>query len=160
MKRSLIAIASAATLAAATLSAGTVLADPGHGQQLAHYAGPAGNAGNGWGPGRMAYGGGMMHPNMMGFMGGAGGPAMMGAGGAPCPGLAAASGANAEPLTLDDARSAVEKRLQWQGNDRLKVGTVTADGDTGFVAEIVTVDGSLVDKMAIDAKTGFMRPVR
>ena len=113
--------------------------------------------GGGQGPGA-----GMMNPAMMNMMMGGGyGPAMMGAAGGdiPCPGLAAAT-ANAEPLTLDGARQAVEQRLAWMGNDRLKVGKVEAKGDTAFTAEIVTVDNSLVHRLEIDAKTGFMRPVR
>jgi hypothetical protein len=107
-------------------------------------------------------GAGMMNPAMMGaMMSGGMGPAMMGAAGAgmPCPGLAAAT-VNAEPLTLDSAQKVVQQRLTWMGNDRLKVGKVEAKGDTAFTAEIVTLDNSLVEKLEIDAKTGFIRPVR
>jgi len=135
MKRSLIALAAAAAIGATALGTTLSIADSGDGP-----------ARPGWGPGMM--------------MGGGMGPAMMGAAGGdiPCPGMAAA--ANTEPLTLDGARKAVEQRLAWMGNDRLKVGKVEAKGDTAFTAEIVTVDNSLVHRLEIDAKTGFMRPVR
>lgn len=151
MKRSLIALAAATAIGTAAFAA-TTFADPGdgpafggRGMQFAHYQGNNAAPGTGWGPGMMGYGG--HHP-------------MMGAAGAnvPCPGLAAA--ANGEPLTLDDARKAAEQRLEWLGNDRLKLGEVEAKGDDAFVAEIVTVDGSLVDTLQIDRKTGFMTPVR
>jgi len=158
MKRSLIALATVATLGLTALGATVTLADPADGP-----------ARPGWGPGMMGggYGPGMMGgngpgPGMMGMMMGGGmGPAMMAAAGTdvPCPGLAAAT-ANAEPLTLDSAQKVVQQRLAWMGNDRLKVGKVEAKGDAAFTAEIVTLDNSLVEKLEIDAKTGFMRPVR
>lgn len=151
MKRSLIALAVVSSLGLATLAAPAV---------FAHGPGQGPSAGNAWGPGMM--GGGMMgyggHP--MGYHMGSGmGPAMMGANGAPCPGLAAAT-TSGDPLSIEDARKTVEQRLEWSGNDRLKVGTVEVKDDNTILAEIVTVDGSLVDKLEIDRKTGFARPVR
>lgn len=158
MKRSLIALATVAALGLTALGATVTLAESGDSP-----------ARPGWGPGMMGggHGPGMMGRNgpgagMMGMMMGGGmGPAMMGAAGTemPCPGLAAAT-ANAEPLTLDGAQKVVQQRLTWMGNDRLKVGKVEAKGDAAFTAEIVTLDNSLVEKLEIDAKTGFIRPVR
>ncbi|MBE0531285.1 MAG: hypothetical protein IH626_10690 [Rhodospirillales bacterium] len=154
MKRSLIALATVATLGLTALGATVTLAEPADSP-----------ARPGWGPGMMGGGygpgAGMMNPAMMTMMMGGGmGPAMMGAAGTnvPCPGLAAT--ANAEPLTLDGAQKVVQQRLAWMGNDRLKVGKVEAKGDAAFTAEIVTLDNSLVEKLEIDAKTGFIRPVR
>ncbi len=163
MKRSLIALATVATLGLTALGATVTLAESGDGPARPGW-GP-GMMGGGYGPGMMGggYGPGMMGggygPGMMGR--GYGPGAMMGAAGTdvPCPGLAAAT-ANAEPLTLDDARKVVQQRLTWMGNDRLKVGKVEAKGDAAYTAEIVTLDNSLVEKLEIDAKTGFMRPVR
>ncbi|WP_316978182.1 hypothetical protein [Shumkonia mesophila] len=154
MKRSLIALATVATLGLTALGATVTLADPADGPTRPGW-GPA-MMGGGYGPGMM---GGGYGPGMMGR--GYGPGAMMGAAGTdvPCPGLAAAT-ANAEPLTLDDAQKVVQQRLAWMGNDRLKVGKVEAKGDAAFTAEIVTLDNSLVEKLEIDAKTGFMRPVR
>ncbi|MDX9862905.1 MAG: hypothetical protein RBS99_18515 [Rhodospirillales bacterium] len=148
MKRSLIALAAVATLGLTALGATVTLADPGDGPGRP-----------GWGPGMMGgYGPGA---GMMSMKGGGYGPAMMGAASAavPCPGWAAAN-ANAEPLSIDDARKAVEQRLAWMGNDRLKVGNVEAKGDAAYTAEIVTLDNSLVERLEIDRKTGFMRPLR
>lgn len=150
MKRSLIAIAAATALGVTAL--GTTLT-------LAHSDGVAG-------PGGRA---GMMGPAMMGggygpgagMMGAGMGPAMMGYGqgnaNTPCPGY---TNANAEPLSLEDAQTAVQQRLTWMGNDRLKMGKVEAKGDSAYTAEIVTKDNSLVETVEIDRKTGFIRPVR
>ncbi len=144
MKRSMIALAVVSSLGLAALAAPAVFAH-----------GPGFAAGNAWGPGMM--GGGMMgyggHPMGYGM-----GQGMMGASGAPCPGLAAA-GVSGDPLTVDSVRKSVEQHLEWMGNDRLKVGTVEAKGEDTILAEIVTLDGSLVNAFEVDRKTGFMRPV-
>ena len=157
MKRSLIVIATVATLGVIALGTSLTLADPGD------------EGRPGWGPGMMrGYGPGMMggYGHGAGRMGGYGpGAGWMGYGmgpaanaGVQCPGYAAA--ANADPLSLEDAQKIVQQRLAWMGNDRLKVGKVEAKGDTAFTAEIVTLDNSLVEKVEIDRKTGFMRSVR
>lgn len=140
MKRTLIALAAAATLGAAGFAAT---------QAFAH--------GPGWGAGPTS-GYGMMRGGY-----GPGGPGMMGyghgpQGTAPCPAWNDAD--DHDPLTLDQARQEVEQRLQWMGNPRLKLGKVEVKDDDTFVAEIVTVDGSLVDTLEIDRDSGFMRPVR
>jgi len=66
----------------------------------------------------------------------------------------------ATPLTVDDVRANLEQHLQWRGNDRLKVGTVTDKDDKTIVAEIVTVDDSLVRKIEIDKATGQRSPTK
>ena len=63
------------------------------------------------------------------------------------------------PLSVEDVRAQIEKRLQWRGNDRLKVGSVTDKDENTIVAEIVTVDDSLVRKIEIDKNTGRRTPV-
>jgi len=60
----------------------------------------------------------------------------------------------AQPLTVDDVRTNMEQHLKLRGNDRLKVGQVTELDDKTIVAEIVTVDDSLVKKVQIDKATG------
>jgi N-acyl-L-homoserine lactone synthetase len=51
----------------------------------------------------------------------------------------------------------MERRLARHGNPRLKLGEVReADEDT-IVAEIVTLDGSLVQKLAIERRSGVLR---
>lgn len=63
-------------------------------------------------------------------------------------------------LGVDDVRAIVAGRLAMRGNKRLKVGNVQEkDADT-VIAEIVTVDNSLVDRLAIDRHTGRPTPVR
>ena len=118
---------------------------------------------------------GMMGPGMMGMMGSGTGPGsgMMG----PVPGMAPGMGTGMgmgfgpgpmmalvwpqtlpKDLGIEDVRRLFEHRLAWHGNDRLKLGAVTEkDADT-IVAEIVTVDGSLVQRFEIDRHTGWMRP--
>lgn len=62
------------------------------------------------------------------------------------------------PLSVEDVRAKMEQRLEWRGNDRLKVGEVKELDEKTIVAEIVTVDNSLVEKIQIDKATG--RPQR
>ena len=71
-------------------------------------------------------------------------------------------GWSGEPLDLsaDDVRKIIEGRMAWHGNDRLKVGKVKTVDDNTIVAEIVTVDDSLVMKMEFDRKTGAHHPVK
>lgn len=93
--------------------------------------------------------GGMMGPGMMGrdMMG----PGMMSRGwGYPYQG-------RVTPIDLAGAQKMVERYVAATGNPRLEVGKIT-EKDTAFEAEIVTKDGSLVDKILIDKTTGWMRP--
>lgn len=66
----------------------------------------------------------------------------------------------ATPLTVDDVRANFEQHLQWRGNDRLKVGAVSEQDDNTIIAEIVTVDDSLVRKIQIEKTTGRHTPIR
>lgn len=126
-----------------------------------HMMGPGmgrgGYGGHMMGPGRMGYGGHMMGPHgggmgygMRGPGMGYGGPGMMGPGG---------RGFAALDLKVDDVKTWFTRRLAIRGNKRLKLGKVTKKDDNTFEAEIVTVDGSLVEKYAVDRRTGFMRSV-
>ena len=67
------------------------------------------------------------------------------------------SGRLETPLKEDGARTTVENYLQSTRNPNLKLGKITEQGDA-FEAEIVTKDGSLVDKLLIDKSTGWMHP--
>ena len=64
----------------------------------------------------------------------------------------------ASPLTLDDAKAMVEGRLAFMRNPNLKLGNITDQG-AGFEAEILTQDGSLVDKLVIHKGMGWMRSI-
>ncbi len=59
-------------------------------------------------------------------------------------------------LSVDDVRARMERRLKWHGNERLKVGEVKEIDDDTIVAEIVTQDDSLVDRLEVDRHTGSM----
>ncbi|MGH6720241.1 MAG: hypothetical protein ACREER_13085, partial [Alphaproteobacteria bacterium] len=90
-----------------------------------------------------------------GMMGGMG-PGMMGYGmAAPC--LAPALGPS--DLSVDDAKALVERWLAFQGNPRLKLGPVNEAGEDAVVADIVTGDGALVDRLSIDRRTGMVQRV-
>jgi len=63
-----------------------------------------------------------------------------------------------QDLSAADVRHMMEHRLAWYGNPHIKVGKVEeADEDT-VVAEIVTQDGSLVQKLEVDRHTGWTQP--
>lgn len=59
-------------------------------------------------------------------------------------------------LSADDVRNIVEAQLVWRGNKRLKVGKVEASDDGTYLAEILTVDDSLVEQIIVDKNTGAM----
>ena len=68
-------------------------------------------------------------------------------------------GPPAEGITVERARAMVEGVLAWHGNPRLKLGTVEEQNDDTIVAEILTVDDSLVQRLAIDRATGTFRRI-
>ncbi len=109
------------------------------------------------GPGMMApgmSGQGMMGPGMMGP--GTGGQGMMGPGFGKGPGLDNQV-VPSQDLTADDVRQFLEHRLEMHANKRLKVGEVKRADDDKIVADITTVDGSLVQRLEVDRHTGQMR---
>lgn len=132
---------------------------------LAAAHGPQGSGqapGFGMGPGMMGQGYGM-RPGMMG-QGYGMGPGMMGQGMGQGYGMRPGMGwgpGQAAPADLELSADAVRQRLQqhlnWHANPRLKLGEITEADDDTIVAEIVTRDGSLVQKLAIDRHSGFMR---
>jgi len=63
----------------------------------------------------------------------------------------------AAELSESDARAIVSDYLKSTRNPNLKIGQVT-DAGSAFQAEIVTKDGSLVDKLLVDKNSGYMRP--
>jgi len=59
-------------------------------------------------------------------------------------------------LSTDDVRFYFERQLEHRGYDRLEVGAIEeVDADT-ITVEIVTVDGSLVQRLAVDRNTGLI----
>lgn len=142
-------------LTAATLGLGALIATT----ALAHGSGYGPGQGQGPGQGYM-HGQGNMHGQ--GYMhGGQGGPGMMqGHGYGPGAGDCQTNQTLDTPLTIEDVRAQLEQHLQARGNDRLKVGNVTDKDDATIIAEIVTVDDSLVRQIEIDKATGRRTPVR
>jgi hypothetical protein len=108
-----------------------------------------GMMGQGMGPGMMGQG---MGPSMMGQ---STGPGMMGQG------MGSPSGGTAQyrdrDLTVDEVKSILEHRLEHNGNERLRVGKVEEKDDDVIIAEVETVDGSLVERYAVDRHTGRMQ---
>jgi len=161
MKRKSLALGIAATAlvfgvvaysAAPTLAHGT----QGYGGQMGHGY----SQGMGHGYSMMGQGQGMGQGySMMGQGQGMGqGYSMMGQGQRPCN---QGAGINVDHnLGVDDVKGFVENHLKMMGNDRLKVGKVEARGQNTIVAEIVTVDDSLVRKIEFDTKTGAHHPIK
>lgn len=150
-KKKLVALAAAAmlgiTLPAFGASANeSVSARP----QLAHMTGsPMGMHGMMMHPGMMGM---MMNPGMTGMMN----PGMMGM-------MGRGHGMNpmarsGEDHSADDVRGWLETMLKWHGNARLKVGEVTESDDDTVIADIVTQDGSLVQRYKVDRHSGWMQP--
>jgi len=133
-----------------------------HGRHMGRWSG-YGMMGRGYGMGSgtmMGQGSGM-GPGMMGRGYGMGsgygrGPGSMGK--APEQGeIGPGAGRLETPLKEDGARTVVENYLQSTRNPNLKLGKITEQGDA-FEAEIVTKDGSLVDKLLVEKSTGWMHP--
>jgi hypothetical protein len=62
-------------------------------------------------------------------------------------------------LSTDDVRTTLERWLAWQGNPHLKVGDVKEESADVIVADLVTQEGSLVDRFKIDRHSGLMQRV-
>ncbi len=105
----------------------------------------------------------MMGSGMMGL-------GMMGPGYGMVPGSAGRSMASPCPhgaaqdvdkdLSADDVRSMLEQSMKLHVNTLLKVGEVTETDDGTIIAEIVTVDDSLVQRMEIDRHSGSIRSIQ
>ena len=62
-------------------------------------------------------------------------------------------------LSIDDVRHFLEHRLARRGNKRLKLGEVKEQDGDSIVADIVTVDDSLVQRLKVDRHTGVMQHI-
>lgn len=123
-------------------------------------------------PGYGSMGPGMMHPGMMGpgMMGpGMMGPGMMGQGmmgqgmmgqGMMHPGMIyGMPGRYEQEIAPEQVREMLQRRLDWHGNPRLKLGEIKPTEHGEILADIVTREGSLVQRLAIDRRTGALRQV-
>jgi len=62
-------------------------------------------------------------------------------------------------LSADDVRKILEGHFAWMGHKRLQVGDIKKQDNGTLLADINTVDGSLVMRMEVDPKTGARRHV-
>ena len=110
----------------------------------------------GYGP--MGYGYGMGPGMMGGYSGYCMGPGMMGYGYGPQhgPQYAPQYQRPQKPLNENQAKELVENYLQATRNPNLKLGKIVDKGNA-FEANIVTKDGSLVNKVLVDKNTGWMQ---
>jgi hypothetical protein len=69
------------------------------------------------------------------------------------------SGLNGGAPQIDDVKRALGDWLTWEGNARLKLGAVSEKNPDTFQADIVTKDGSLVQRFEIDRRSGQLQPV-
>ncbi|HOV84845.1 MAG TPA: hypothetical protein PLM79_00675 [Syntrophobacteraceae bacterium] len=62
------------------------------------------------------------------------------------------------PLTEDQAKTMVDNYLKSMNNPNLKMGKLTGpEGKDYYEAEILTKDGSLVDRIQVNKNTGWFR---
>jgi hypothetical protein len=118
---------------------------------LAMFQHALGMGGYGMGPGMMGGRGYGMGPGMMGR---GMGPGMMGPGYGYWPQYQQPQ----KPLDEKDAKAILENYLRGTRNPNLKVGKITEQGNY-FEAEIITKDGSLVDKILVDRYTSWIRSI-
>jgi hypothetical protein len=64
-----------------------------------------------------------------------------------------------EEMTPERVRTFLEERLARLGNPRLKLGEIATAENGSITAEIVTVDGSLVQKLAFNRYPGLVRQI-
>lgn len=134
----------------------------GRNQEYGSDYGPGMQRGYGRGPGmHRGYGSGM-GPGMQRGYGYGHGPGMMHRGYGPGPGY----GYRPQPygegvqqsFSKDEAKTIVENYVGSSRNPNLKVGDIE-EKDDHYVVDIITKDGSLVDKFMVDKGTGWMRSI-
>lgn len=62
-------------------------------------------------------------------------------------------------LSQEEAVSIVQNYLTRTGNPNLKIGKVEKEDDGNYLVEIVTKDGSLVDKLEVNKFTGWFHSI-
>ncbi|MEH6721850.1 MAG: hypothetical protein V7704_23575 [Aurantimonas endophytica] len=98
---------------------------------------------------------GMMKCPMMNGQAGMGMPGMMGGQG----NLLGTPLGVPEEMTEDRVRALLEQQLTSLGNPRLRLGEIGTASDGSITAEIVTVDGSLVQELAFNRYPGLVRQI-
>jgi len=120
------------------------------------------NRSNGWHQGHMSgFGHGMGQGHMMGPGYGMGLGHMMGPGFSRQGNVAHGTMPSLRgKLDTDDVRQMMEYRLRWMDNPNIKLGKVEVSDTDTITAEIVTQDGSLVERLKVDRHTGWIGPSR
>ncbi len=62
-------------------------------------------------------------------------------------------------MTPERVRAIIDQRLAQHDNPRLKTGEIATAADGSITAEIVTVDGPLVQKLAFNRYPGRVRQI-
>ena len=62
-------------------------------------------------------------------------------------------------MTPERVRVLLEQELVLLDNPRLKIGEISTAVDGSIIAEIVTIEGSLVQKLAFNRYPGLVRQV-
>lgn len=148
----LISLVAAAVLSATGASLATAQTEPRHDQ--AQPMRPGQMQPDQKGPGMM--GPQMMHQMMRGMMQGMMSGMMGRQGMRMGPGMMMGRRMTDRELDASEVERILSGMLAWHGNKRLKVGKVEEKDDDSVIAEIQTVDGSLVAKLAVNRKTGAM----
>jgi mono/diheme cytochrome c family protein len=63
-------------------------------------------------------------------------------------------------LSTNDVRTQIEQWIQWYGNPKLKVGSISEKGENTIVAEIVAEDDSVAQRIEVDRSTGWMHTIQ
>ena len=131
---------------------------PGSGMMSPYGMGPGGmHQGPGWrGHGGMHHGPGWMGHGSMHHQPGWG-PSWTGPG---MGGYGFGRGALRQDLAADDVKHILEHRLQWQGFTNLRVGDIAEKDDDTLTAEVVTGEGTLVQRFEVNRHTGAMSPAQ
>ena len=66
-------------------------------------------------------------------------------------------GGNPQEMTEESVRALLERHLTQTGNPRLRLGVIGTAADGSITAEIVTIDGALVQKLAFNRFPGLVR---
>jgi len=64
-----------------------------------------------------------------------------------------------EEMTPERVRAFMDHQLTQLGNPRLKIGQIARAADGNITAEIVTIDGSLVQKLSFNRYPGLVRQI-
>ena|SRR3990167_747768 len=65
-----------------------------------------------------------------------------------------------QDLSVNDVRHMMEHYLEWEYKGRLKLGIVREQDDDSIIAELVSPESYLVQRLEVNRHTGWMRPAK